>query len=233
VPDDIDRELDQILDPLRRDEIQAILDGTYPDCHDHPYAEVLADLRHGLRLVDIRGREPLVERRASRGRPSSDRCTVHDMTTSAEYLETLHAAYAGEVGGVALFDYLAATAFGTDPAHREAIGLYRGIEARTRDLLADLLRDAGADVQDDPSATQPSDFAKSLDGKSWQEIMEGSLEGMRAHARPLYARFPDVAPKPIDDRLETVIRHVDIVEALLVSEVAGTPNLGPAKAYLA
>jgi hypothetical protein len=56
VPDDIDRELDLILDPLRRDEIQAILDGTYQNCDNRPYAEVLADLRRGLRFVDIRGR---------------------------------------------------------------------------------------------------------------------------------------------------------------------------------
>jgi hypothetical protein len=61
VSDEIERELDQILDPLRRDEIQAILDGTYQDCHGQLYAEVLADLRRGLRLVDIRGREHLVE----------------------------------------------------------------------------------------------------------------------------------------------------------------------------
>jgi hypothetical protein len=152
------------------------------------------------------------------------------MASANEYVEALKSAYDGEVAGVALAKILA-DRFGDDPDRGECCRVLGGVEARTRDLLADLLRDAGAPVDADASA--PPDLGRAFADTAWRETNEQILDGLRTYARPLYARLPDLAPEPADERLRTVLHHVDVVETLFEGVVAGTPDLEPARAYVA
>src|SRR3954468_20247127 len=107
------------------------------------------------------------------------------MASVNEYVEALKSAYDGEVAGVAVGDTLGKR-FGDDPERAECCRLLGGIEARTRDLLADLLRDAGAPV--DAASGERPDMGAAFADKSWRETNEIILDGLRTFARPLYAR---------------------------------------------
>ena len=146
-----------------------------------------------------------------------------------EYVEALKSAYDGEVAGVAVARTLASR-FGDDPDRGECCHLLGGIEARTRDLIADLLGEAGAPVA--APASEASDYATAFRDTGWRETNEAILEGLRLYARPLYARLTELAPDASDTRLRTILHHVDVVEGLLEGIIAGTPDLEPARAYV-
>ena len=151
------------------------------------------------------------------------------MASADEYVEALKSAYDGELGGVAVAEVLGQR-FGDDPERGECCRLLGGIEARTRDLIADLLRDAGAPVDE---SAEGMNLSSAFQDTDWRETNEQILDGLRKFARPLYARLPELAPDASDERLRTILHHVDVVETLLEGIIAGNPDLDPARAYVA
>ena len=151
----------------------------------------------------------------------------------SEYLELLRSAHGGEVIGAKVFDALLATRFGADPERREVLRLLGGVEARTRDVLAAMLADAGVPVAGEEETPPLTAFDELVGAGDWTSLNESMLASLRDLARPVYERLRALAPDPAEARLATVLHHVDVVEAVLAGELAGRSDLEPARDYLA
>ena len=130
-----------------------------------------------------------------------------------------------------LYLLLSRGSHGNSENHREVLSLLARIEQQTRDTIVELMTKIG--IMPDPG--QASAIAKNIANiaasKSWESFHAWLLEGSQQESA-VYMKLREFSQNPNDERILSILHHVDVVESIYRAEADGNSELGMAKAYL-
>jgi hypothetical protein len=136
------------------------------------------------------------------------------------HLAALQEFYQGEILGEAMFDAMLRSA--RDASERYKIALMLQLETETKARLRPFLVAEGVPVQEDPRMRPEGEqFARELEGATWNEKMRVLAESIGSTWLPRYRELTMLLPPPLRAVGESMVAHEQALCEMARREVAG------------